>query len=246
MASAIASFTMRRAICRLTTKDYNNLFLTLLNASKAAPASHAGQRVVTELASMDADSRRWPSDTEFMAGLLDANLYNNVYRARLRALLTGLENHLRTEKTEDQSPLSVRNGLQVEHLLPQRWQEHWPVDFNDHGAVAARQDAVHRLGNLTLLTQKLNGSISHGAWSKKAGEIGKHALLLLTTSSVFGTPPNLDQTLASTWKDGWDEERILARSVYLASEAVAAWPRPDGGAPAVDWRSKLVPPAAAV
>ncbi len=243
MADAVSSYTMRRAICRLTPKDYNNVFLSVLSACKDAPGERAGDVARHHLAGLDAETRRWPSDTEFLAGLLDSNLFNNVYRARLRALLIGLENVLRSDRSEDQRVFRAGERLQVEHLLPQRWDEHWPVGSDDRQARLTRQDSVHRLGNLTLLTQKLNGSVSNKPWPVKSAEIKRHALLKLTTSSVFAVPGRVTEEWSDErWASDWDEERIKRRSLWLTGLAVSAWQRPPGG-PTVDFTQKLSPPS---
>ena len=242
MATAVSSLTMRRAVCRMSTKDYNNLFLSVLKACGDAPPGTIGDLARMELAGQEADSRRWPSDSEFRAGLVDANLFNNVYRARLRALLAGLENHLLSDKSEHQNVVSAKAKLQVEHLLPQVWTTYWPVDPSVPHAATIREDAVHRLGNLTLLTPGLNKSVSHKAWKLKGPEVQRYTLLRLANSSVFAKPSIAgDGWTDVTWASDWDEERIRLRSRWLADHAVLAWPRPPGG-PEVDWQKKLLSP----
>lgn len=97
---ALDSFLMRRAICRMSTKDYNRLFGSLLGTIKAGDITQAGELLEDGLASQTAEVRLWPSDTAFIGGLLNSNLYNDVVRARLRTLLVGLENHLLSAKSE--------------------------------------------------------------------------------------------------------------------------------------------------
>jgi len=45
----------------------------------------------------------------------------------------------------------------------QKWKESWPVESPE--AATARQERVHRLGNLTLLTKLLNSKLSNGPWT---------------------------------------------------------------------------------
>ncbi len=47
----------------------------------------AGDAVVACLASQTADSRKWPTDDEFINALTAPGLYDRMYRARLKALL---------------------------------------------------------------------------------------------------------------------------------------------------------------
>lgn len=231
-AEAVDSFLMRRALCRLTTKDYNRLFLQVLSAAKASDPEHAGEAVETTLLGQTADSRKWPTDEEFVESLTQSNLFNLLVRARLKAVLVGLENHLRTEKTESGSLLLSGNSkLNIEHLLPQSWEKAWPLGadpsderYDEH--VQRRRNAVHQLGNLTLTTTKLNPSLSNKAWKQKKKDITKHSLLRITTGSVLTAPESGSGIDDENWASEWDEKRIMFRGHWLAKQALLAWPRP--------------------
>lgn len=228
-AKAIESFLMRRGMCALTTKDYNRLFVTVLAAVKQAPPAQAGDTVRDVLAAQTADSRRWPTDSEFLDALLAPDVYNAPYRARLKAFLAGLENQLRTGLTEPWPPLSRGDKrLNVEHVLPQSWEANWPLPPEaDETALLKRQDAIHRLGNLTLTTVKLNSSLSHNPWEKKRLDLKQHSLLRLTTASVLSPPSGATGWNEETWTAAWDVQRIALRGMWLAHHALTAWPRPD-------------------
>jgi hypothetical protein len=231
-AKAIDSFLMRRAACRLTTKDYNRLFLQVLAAAHASDPGCAGDAVKDTLLGQMAESRKWPIDDEFVASLTQSNVFNLLVRARLKAVLVGVENHLRTDKTEP-GPLlkSADLKLNIEHLLPQSWEKTWPLDndpsdeyYDEH--LRRRRDAVHQLGNLTLTTTKLNPSLSNKPWKQKRKDIQEHSLLRLTTASVLTAPDSVDGMEDDAWASKWDEERIKVRGGWLADQALLAWPRP--------------------
>lgn len=212
--AALDSYLVRRTICRLTTKNYNRLFLELLKElkSKDDPA------VVTDfLLRQDADSGFWPRDHDIRYVFRTQPLYKQLTRARLRLLLAELEGALYSGKTER----LVHDGeLTIEHLLPQTWEEHWPLpDVGGHGSVEAherRQSLLHTVGNLTLLTRRLNPSVSNRPWEQKRPEILSHSAL------------SLNRSLPAQW----DEEAILARADHLAEVFSRRWQRPEGGAPA--------------
>jgi len=225
-ARAIDSFLMRRNVCGLTTKDYNRLFLSVLNAARTASPHHAGQAVVNCLEAQTADSRYWPDDDEFAQSLESEGLYKRVVRARLKCLLVGLENHLRTEKSEYSQPLSARNvSLNIEHLMPQSWEKTWPLVDASDADMQLRHNMLHRLGNLTVTTTKMNPSLSNKPWSEKVKAIQKHSLARLTTGSVLSPPESATADLDGTWAAVWDERRIVVRGSYLAKAALEAWPR---------------------
>lgn len=67
--------------------------------------------------------------------------------------------------------IHIGEQLSIEHLMPNAWQAHWPLPESDdiEGSIARRDALIDTVGNLTLLTQKLNTSVSHGAWPTKSG-----------------------------------------------------------------------------
>jgi len=99
---------------------------------------------------------------------------------------------------------------------------HWPVGA-DPTAKAQRSQSVHLIGNLTLLTGRLNTKISHGPWAGEHGKwaaLEKHDVLLLNRHV---------RQLGAT---GWDEQRIrhrtetlidLARKHGLAARFMEDW-----------------------
>lgn len=228
LAGTIDSFLMRRGICRMTTADYNKLFVLLMEVAGAAEPERVGEAVEETLAAQTADSRRWPSDEEFAAALADSALYKAVHRARLKTLLVGLENKLQSGKTEPGRLLtSTDSRVNIEHLMPQKWEKHWPLQNpQDDQDLIRRTSSIHRLGNLTLVTTKLNPTLSNSNWVSKLPEIQKHSLLRLTTGSVLSRPENANEFDESTWRSHWDESRISARTLHLTEVALETWPRP--------------------
>ncbi|MFF3655606.1 HNH endonuclease family protein [Streptomyces olivochromogenes] len=162
------------------------------------------------------------------AALILPDLYRRSYRARLKALLVGLENYLRTPKTEHAPVLSSSDPrLNIEHVLPQKWETHWPLtDGDSEKALKERHEAVHQLGNLTLTTTKLNPSLSNREWLRKKDDLRAHSLLRLTVSSVLSVPEGLGEKWSTDrWAACWDEDRIQLRTLWLARIALQAWPK---------------------
>lgn len=140
-----------------------------------------------------------------------------------------MENGLRGGKTEPAPLLSSGDQkLNVEHLLPQKWMKAWPLPHEaDENAGLRRDNALHKLGNLTLTTTKLNSSLSNNPWNEKKVDIRRHSLLRLTTDSVLSPPPTLVGWTPESWSAEWDEQRIEERTLYLAQLALQFWPRPE-------------------
>lgn len=209
---SLESYVVRRTLSRLTMKNYNRLFLELLRrlGTGAGPAD----QVVTEyLSGQGSDSGTWPNDAELGRSLVGLPLYRLLKRDRLQRALLALEAHAQTSKTET---VLMTRSLSVEHLLPQAWEEHWPLP---QGADVAdeererREALVHTIGNLTLVTQPLNSALSNAGWSAKRAHLLEHSALTLNRSLPLA----------------WDSASIAARSQYLAGLAVSLWPRPAVG-----------------
>lgn len=156
---ALESWIVRRSLCRATVKDLNRLVVDLLKVLDKAGPETAGDTVENYLTSQTADSRFWPTDTMLRGALIDAKLYSSLTRPRLRMVLEALEDSLRGPLGEGQS---CPRNLSVEHVMPQAWREHWGADINGDEVAALRRDhLVHTLGNLTLVSGKLNPTLSN-------------------------------------------------------------------------------------
>jgi hypothetical protein len=105
--------------------------------------------------------------------------------------------------------------------MPQSWEEHWPVLEGDPDNGSGRNELVHTLGNLTLITARLNPVLGNMAWKDKRQWIGEHSLLRLTHGTLLNAPPSAS---IDEWASEWDEYRIRERGAYLASLALDIWP----------------------
>lgn len=127
----------------------------------------------------------------------------------LESLELGLRNNFHHET--NQLPTVP---LHVEHLLPNAWRAHWPFQGDDN-AQLVRDQLLHNIGNLTLLTESLNPALSNAIFEVKRPEITKS---LLALNSYFQearwTVPNAM----------WDEEAIRVRADVLFQVARRIWP----------------------
>lgn len=210
----IESWLVRRALCGYTTRGYNRLVVDLLN--RLEPNLHRADEAVAEfLSSSDASSAIWPADDELTRVLTSRRLYGWVSQRRIVMVLSAVELELRrSNKVEDIDALP--GNLTIEHVMPQRWRDHWPLD--DAGE-ETRDQAVQLLGNLTLTSGPLNSALSNGPWASKRAALAHHSLLLLNQQI--------------TAHDRWDESTIASRGRELASMICRLWPRPHGTQPPV-------------
>ncbi len=211
---AVDSWLVRRMICRLTTKNYNRITLDLLEILDDSDPSTAGDTIVSFLAGQSAETAEWPTDGQVTETLLAQPVYRQLSRARLRMVLEGLEDDLRSSLSEE--PVQ-RGKLTIEHVLPQGWREHWPApDGPDPEAEAGRRDrALHAIGNLTLVNNKLNPTLSNHPWEKKKPVLAEHSVL------------RLNQRILADDPETWDEAAMDERAAVLGDRVVALWPASD-------------------
>jgi hypothetical protein len=211
----LESYLIRRMICELTTKNYNRFFAKLVSTLRDNDDDFSPTAIRKLLLSEKEDLGRWPDDAEFKEHWVTIEFYKRIKKSRQRMVLEALEAQLHTGKVEK---VKFEEKLTVEHLLPVEWEKWWPLVIKEsvggaqEQAIERRNAALHRIGNLTLLTKTLNPSISNGPWLKKRDAILKHSAL------------NLNRPFLQI--DAWDEDRIDQRSKELFNEVVKIWPYP--------------------
>ncbi len=209
-------------------KDVNKMMVAILAALDDVLVDDVGAAVRDFLANQTADARTWPSDDDMITGLPGIKLYGNVRQSRLRVVLEALEMRMRTQRHE---AVTIPARLQVEHVMPQAWRSHWdPEPKLSQEEAADRDKLVNTLGNLTLVTSDLNGTLSHRPWTdadtaflKTAGDnkgLGKRSLL--NKYSVL----LLSREIVDHQVEGWTENDIRQRSVKLTEVLCQVWPRP--------------------
>lgn len=220
---ALESWFVRRAICRLTSKETNHLVADLVKTLEAAGPEHAGDRTESFLLGQTANSRFWPSDELVVEALREAPVYKQFLRPRLRMLLEVAEDVTRTKMSEG---VPCPRGLTIEHVMPRAWREYWGADLGDDVSRLRRDKLVQTLGNLTLVTHRLNPSLSNRPWTGqqaaalglpskgKRDELLDHSVLKLNARLVADNP------------DSWTEATVQQRSLQLAEALLTAWPRP--------------------
>jgi len=210
---ALESFLIRRMVCRQTTKDYNRLTLDLARRLREGGPEKSDEVVVEYLREQKADAREWPSDETVADNFRTSRVYRLLTRGRLRLVLEGIESRLRSRSGKSEQPEVPRN-LTIEHLMPVSWGTNWPLPNGTNPTIDAerRNRMVHTIGNLTLVNQRLNSTLSNGPWNVKRNELMKFSVM------------NLNSELSD--EQHWDEDTILVRSNRMSQMFVEHWPGP--------------------
>ncbi|MFI5299374.1 MAG: DUF262 domain-containing protein [Polyangiales bacterium] len=206
----LESFLVRRLVCGRPTKNYNRLFLQLLRDFEGAPdRSRATFRAL--LAAGSGENADWPTDDAFERAWVTVDAYRELKPARVEMILRRVDEMMTSTATES---IVINDALTVEHVLPQVWQDHWPVaaDADAEAALERREDVVHDFGNLTLLTQPLNSAVSNGPAAKKLPMIALQSALRLNVYFQGRT--------------AWTEDDVEERARAMFPWAKRAWPGP--------------------
>jgi hypothetical protein len=215
----VESWMVRRMLVRATTKNYNQVVAELVALLRKADRSKAGDLIEGYLARQASGSRYWPDDAELREELAGLLAYRRLGRGRLRMVLEAIEDYRRGWK--DGKPglgeeRVARGSLAIEHVMPRKWHTYWPLNGEDE---AERDRSIHTLGNLTLLTRKLNSKQSNGPWLGDDGKrkgLEEHDVLFLNRELL--------KTALSEWTDG----AIVERTKMLTEAIIQIWPVPPG------------------
>lgn len=152
------------------------------------------------------------------------NIKNNE---TAKILLYCIELYRRSDSRHDIKDLCYNYTL--EHVMPVKWDKYWsgiPVlddqgqemDQDNPDRIGERAKAIYNLGNMILLTGKLNSALNNREFSVKVNGDGKHSGYseygsLLLTKEVVDIYPNV-----------WNEAAIKERSDKLFKDILNIWP----------------------
>lgn len=215
----VESWIIRRRLIRLQSSDLGRIAADLVSAGRGVAESELLGVVEGFLTGQQYASTYWPGDAEIVSALATEHFYRRFSQPMQRLLLQAAEDWYRGYTSPGASKTGVRvlrdKQQQVEHILPRGWRSNWSVAGT--ADEADRDDHVHRLGNLTLLTGSLNASVSNSGW---LGEKGKRAAV--DRHDVF----LMNRAVVARSVDGWDESMIDDRTAELTNAFLATWPVP--------------------
>ena len=212
----LESFLIRRLIVGHQARSYNQIgfeFMGAIDKSPSNPKTLLGP--IRELFLGYTQTRnKWPEDVDVKWAVLNRKLPSYAQKLILQAV----ENVLIPGGASYQQ---VPTNLELEHLMPQRWHDNdWPMQPDDgmDDPTGFRNDLIHTLGNLTLITGGLNKSLSNRSWQHKRELIKK-------SDNLF-----MNRRLFDDASGTWDERKIVSRGSWMAEIVCQIWPRPNDDA----------------
>lgn len=197
----LESYLVRRTACRLTTKNYNNLFVSIMGEMKKKKVLTQSQFKQILLAFKD-DTNLMPDDARLTTAFSTSHIINKYAEGILYCITL----YLNTHKYMDSNSLNNDN-LSLEHIMPKKWRNHWnnPKITDENN----RDHKLLTLGNLTVVKGQLNSSMRDSAWVKKQKALQQYSTFKITT----------DYIATATW----DETNIISRANDLLTSAKAIW-----------------------
>ncbi len=211
----LESWLVRRMLLRLSPKNYSQQVAHLLGAVTAEP-ERADDVIRDHFTQATSDINRWPRDAEVIEALETRDFYHQITQARVAMVLRAIELSLYDARVDLPS---VPRSLWIEHVMPQRWDEHWKLeaalDEDDlERRTAERNRRIHHLGNLTLTAMPMNISLSNKPWPEKQGKLNEATRLLLNAELLARYGPR------------FDEAAIDERTSLLARRICGIWRGP--------------------
>ncbi|MDD9819527.1 MAG: DUF262 domain-containing protein [Nitrospira sp.] len=232
ISTIIESYLIRRHICRQDSRGYNRLFVEL---TRKLRSGFSTDRIADQIAEFflgkEGSSNEWPSDAKFKEAWIATPMDMLKYLEYILKMLNESYRSSMSEESDRDRKLTreyilpqqwIDRKLTREHILPQQWIDHWPLPNGENGlseeeradATEKRNAALHTIGNLTILTQELNASVSNGPWKGKKGK--KEAICKQSILPINTYFQDIEE---------WNEEQIAIRSEKLFQKALELWPR---------------------
>lgn len=205
MYGMLEGYIMRRMVVHASTKNYNNLFTSLI-LNKVCDSETLKIRLSK---GKDATSYM-PSDEELLIGFKKAKLIN----LQTKGILYFIESGIRPSRSS--TALYGFHNYSLEHLMPKKWRNNWSACENEEQE-RLRDAKLLTLGNLAIIPQSLNASIRDSSWDiKKSGTNSNNQGLEICASGLYTLHDALQKTV-------WNESEIDARAEWLFEQAKKLW-----------------------
>lgn len=209
----VDSFLMRRVAFKAKYSGFDDVAFGYVQAIRDAPEGGVCAALIEQLEN-STWTNRWPGDDEVVAHLRYADMYNGISSARKQLLLRGIAQRMHEENSDLTMGFTL-GALTVEHVAPQSWERHWKDDLNFEDTDEDRSRLnrlVNRIGNLTLVTGRMNSRLADHEWSWKKNRLERDNL-------------EMNRRLIENMEGGlWNEDEIDRRSETLANYVNEIWP----------------------
>lgn len=189
LSSMVTTYVRYNVIGRLENSLLENVVFELARTLRTQPDSKAAIETLRNFA---------PDDDGFATAFQTAIVTD---RSIARYILREIES---SRRTTEELEVALPPRVHVEHIYPQtprpgeRWIEH--------------TNALNRLGNLSLLSRKLNTTIKNASFPEKKPYYAQSELYITQDLAQF---------------DNWSPSKIAERQIALSQNVAAIWRFPD-------------------
>jgi len=247
----IESYIVRRSICALGTRRYNNLIPPMIKVMKEARENNGdvAQALASHLQSLTGKSARFPSDSELEVEFKETNAYGGISGPRLRYILYRINGEIGGSRA---ATLNLGEDLTIDHIMPRGWHKKWQLPcempppypiFEEaqdlppmiRDEIRKRESIIHTFGNLTLLTREDNAGAGNEAWDTPASSVSASSSEKCAEAKQKGEGAKskkcylkrehtvaLHQGILNLTE--WNEDEIAKRAEMMVGHAKAIWP----------------------
>lgn len=200
VCETLENYIVRRFLIDASTSYLNKMFAALAQNVDWTNLVPSLQSVLTD--------KQYPTDDRVRESAPTRALYDkNNTRERVVMLFERINRHLHIGS----DVVTILDGAPtLEHILPQTLSGWWKDELGEDADNIARE-WKHTLGNLTLVTQSYNSSLSNDSFPEKRAKLVSHGLRL-----------NSDYFAADL--ESWDATAIRERADWLTQKVLEIWP----------------------
>lgn len=195
-AVLLESYVFRRSVCEMQTRSLGNIFVSL--AQRINPEQPL--RSLKVVLWRQGDSRKFPSDVEFVEALVSRDIY---HMRSAFYFLDRLEND--SKEKIDTSTFSIEHVMPQNENLGPEWRQMLGPNWRE-----TQVNWLHRLGNVTLTGY--NSKYSDRPFDQKKSING----------GFSDSPLRLNRTIREA--DIWTPVEMEKRGQSLAERAIRLWP----------------------
>ena len=210
MFALLGTYLIRRIICKATSKDFNNLFARLIRQK-----INTYTKLETDLLDdQTGKTNYFPHDAELENSIKDVTLSNQ----NAKIVLYLMEISIKQRSGAHTTRLYHFNHYHLEHVMPKKWRVNWRSNLTKQEG-KERDEILKKLGNLTIISGKLNQAIQHSSWRNKKTGSGRGKGLEAYARGISTFDEFLSERI-------WDESVIEKRANLLKEEIKKIWCQP--------------------
>lgn len=215
MYKYIEIYLMRRMLSGAQNNNYSDLFTENLIGSEIN--TYEKLKDYIENQKNEEDALSMPSDKK-IESFVKTNQFRND---KALPILYLIESTTRSQKSCTQ--LHKLSNYSLEHLMPKKWERNWPLPLQEDTPekrkelTEKRNSLINTLGNMGIISQTLNTSISNAAWSNKLNGTKKSEGLKKCAAGI-----EIMADVLATEK--WNEQTIQDRTEKLYQYIIKLWP----------------------